>query len=150
MAMRLKGRAPHPDWPVPYPYEAPKLNDMKTPNRQIDDVENYLIHIITKEPFSFAPTDPRMPVHRPIYELPYIERHVYVHEPDPEVEGDVYRTHPAVWVPPQVRGRRPRAELEELQIDRGDRFGVAPIKLNQLDNNIYGKRKHDRARSFLI
>lgn len=101
MAMRLRGKPPHPDWPVHYPYEGldPKI---KHPIRAIDDVENYLVNIITKEPPPLLPVTIGVPVARPIYDKPYIERHVFVHEPDPEVEGDVQRVHPAVWMPPQV------------------------------------------------
>lgn len=96
IAMRLKGRRPHPDWPVSFPFECPK-GIKKCPTREINDVENYLIHLLTsKEPLlqgnavPFNTTDS------------YMERHVYVHEPDPEDEEDFPRTHPAVWVPPQV------------------------------------------------
>lgn len=96
IAMRLKGRRPHPDWPVSFPFECPK-GIKRCPTREINDVENYLIHLLTsKEPLlqgnavPFNTTDS------------YMERHVYVHEPDPEDEEDFPRTHPAVWVPPQV------------------------------------------------
>lgn len=96
IAMRLKGRRPHPDWPVSFPFECPK-GIKRCPTREINDVENYLIHLLTsKEPLlqgnavPFNTTDS------------YMERHVYVHEPDPEDEEDFPRSHPAVWVPPQV------------------------------------------------
>ncbi|XP_012541620.3 uncharacterized protein LOC105839684 [Monomorium pharaonis] len=103
MAMRLKGKPPHPDWPVHYPYGAPDRNSAKLPIRAIDDVENYLVSIITKGPPPLLQTD--VPAIRPTYDAPYIERHVHVHEPDPEVEGDVRRVHPAAWVPPQARSK---------------------------------------------
>lgn len=104
MAMRLKGKPPHPDWPVHYPHECPERNSMKCPIRAIDDVENYLISIITTQPPSLIGTEAGAPLSRPTYDyVPYIERHVYVHEPDPKIEGDVRRVHPAAWVPPQVR-----------------------------------------------
>lgn len=101
MAMRLKGKPPHPDWPVHYPYECPERNAMKCPIRAIDDVENYLMSIIATQPPPLIQTG--VGVSRPTYDVPYIERHVYVHEPDPKIEGDVRRVHPAAWVPPQVR-----------------------------------------------
>lgn len=102
MAMRLKGKPPHPDWwPVRYPYESLKPDEMKCPIRMIDDVENYLITIITKEPPPLLYTGP-VPLIRPTYDAPYMERHVYMHKPDPEVEGDVRREYPVAWVPPQV------------------------------------------------
>ncbi|XP_017762370.1 PREDICTED: uncharacterized protein LOC108552374 [Eufriesea mexicana] len=99
IAMRLKGRRPHPDWPVPYPFECPK-GTKRCPTRAINDVENYLLHLLTSSTpliqgntASFASEDS------------YMERHVYVHEPDPEDEEDFPRTHPAVWVPPQARSK---------------------------------------------
>jgi hypothetical protein len=101
MAMRLKGKPPHLDWPVRYPHESPERNSMKCPIRAIDDVENYLISIITVEPPPLLISGVDV-VSRPTYDAPYIKRHVYVHEPDPEIEGDVRRVHPAAWVPPQV------------------------------------------------
>jgi len=112
MAMRLKGKPPHPDWPVHYPYESPERDSVKCPIRAIDDVENYLISIITKGPPPLLQTD--VPAIRPIYDAPYIQRHVYVHEPDPEIEGDVRRVYPAAWVPPQVLGRQSIGECSKL------------------------------------
>lgn len=104
MAMRLKGKPPHPDWPVRYPHECPERNSMKCPIRAIDDVENYLISIITTRPPPLIGTEIGAPLSRPTYDdVPYIDRHVYVHKPDPKIEDDVRRVHPAVWVPPQVR-----------------------------------------------
>lgn len=102
MAMRLKGKPPHPDWPVRYPYESPDRDSIKCPIRAIDDVENYLISIITNTPSPLL--QPDVPAIRPIYDAPYMQRHVHVHEPVPEIEGDVRRVHPAAWVPPQVLG----------------------------------------------
>lgn len=102
MAMRLKGKPPHADWPVHYPLERPQRNSIKGPIRAIDDVENYLINIITVGPPPLLISGIGTVASRPIYNAPYIERHVYVHEPDPEIEGDVRRVHPAAWVPPQV------------------------------------------------
>jgi len=99
MAMRLKGKPPHPDWPVRYPYECLE-RDSVCPTRAINDVENYLISIITKGPPTFLETE--VPTIRKTDDIPYVQRHVYVHEPDPEIEGDVHRVHPAAWVPPQV------------------------------------------------
>ncbi|RLU17823.1 hypothetical protein DMN91_010061 [Ooceraea biroi] len=104
MAMRLKGKPPHPDWPVRYPHECPKRSEMKCPIRTIDDVENYLISIIMKEPPPLLQTGP-VPMIRPTYDAPYMERHVYVYEPDPEVESDVRREHPVAWTPPQARSK---------------------------------------------
>jgi len=103
MVMRLRGRPPHLEWPVPYPYECPTKEE-ECPVRKIDDIENYLINLLTqKEPPPLLYTGPVAPI-RPIYEVPiYMERHVYVHEADPKVEGDVSCKYPAVWVPPQVR-----------------------------------------------
>ncbi|XP_011684355.1 PREDICTED: uncharacterized protein LOC105447830 isoform X2 [Wasmannia auropunctata] len=103
MAMRLKGKPPHSDWPVHYPYENPECNSVKCPIRAINDVENYLISIITKGPPSLLENDE--PMIRPTYNAPYIQRHKHVHEPDPKVEGDMRRVHPAVWVPPQARSK---------------------------------------------
>ncbi|KAL0102224.1 hypothetical protein PUN28_018634 [Cardiocondyla obscurior] len=103
MVMRLKGKPPHPDWPVRYPYEDPNRRPVKSPARAIDDVENYLVSIITKEPPPLLHTD--QPIIRPIYDAPYMQRHVFVREPDPEIEGDVRRVHPAAWVPPQARSK---------------------------------------------
>ncbi|KAL6258706.1 hypothetical protein P5V15_010656 [Pogonomyrmex californicus] len=102
MAMRLKGKPPHPDWPVHYPYECPERNS-KCPIRAIDDIENYLISIIAEEPPPLL--EAGMPVTRPTYDKPYIQRHVYIYEPDPEIEGDERREHPAAWVPPQARSK---------------------------------------------
>lgn len=99
VAMRLKGKPPHPDWPIHYPHES--SDSMKGPIRAINDVENYLVSIITEEPPPLLETD--MP--RPTYDAPYMQRHVHVHEPDPEIEGDVQLVYPAAWVPPQVFGR---------------------------------------------
>lgn len=101
MAMRLRGKPPHPDWPVHYPYESPDPS-VKGPIRTIDDIENYLISIITTTPLPLVPSGIGPPIVRPIQDLPYIQRHVCKHEPDPEIEGDVRREYPAVWVPPQV------------------------------------------------
>jgi hypothetical protein len=103
MVMRLRGRPPHEEWPVPYPYECPP--EEKCPSRKIDDIENYLISLITQaEPPPLMYTGPVPPI-RPIYDVPiYMDRHVYVHEPDPDIEDDVRYEYPAVWVPPQVRG----------------------------------------------
>ena len=100
MAMRLKGKPPHPDWPVQYPYESPERDSY--PVRAINDVENYLISILTQGPPTFSQTEG--PEIRPTYDTPYMERHVYEYEP--EIEDDVSRVYPAVWVPPQVFGRR--------------------------------------------
>jgi len=100
MAMRLKGKPPHPDWPVRYPHEGPVRNS-KCPIRAINDVENYLISIITVGPPPLLVSGIGV-VSRPTYDAPYVERHVHVHEPNPEIEGDVHRVHPAAWVPPQV------------------------------------------------
>lgn len=102
MAMRLKGKPPHPDWPVHYPYESLEHDSMKCPIRAIDDVENYLVSVITIGPPPLVETD--VPTVRPTYDAPYIQRHVHVHEPDPEIEDDVRHEHPAAWVPPQVLG----------------------------------------------
>ncbi|KMQ95865.1 thioredoxin domain-containing protein 6 [Lasius niger] len=108
MAMRLKGKPPHPDWPVHYPQsECPESNSM-CPIRMIDDVENYLISIITTQPPPLLQTGigiGGVPLIRPTYDAPYIERHVHVHEPDPKIEGDTRRVHPAAWVPPQARSK---------------------------------------------
>lgn len=101
MALRLKGKPPHPDWPVAYPYENSDPS-VKQPIRAIDDVENYLISIITTEPPPLLPIRSGAPLTRPTYDAPYMKRHVYVY--DPEVEGDERREHPAAWVPPQVLG----------------------------------------------
>ncbi|KYQ60210.1 Thioredoxin domain-containing protein 6 [Trachymyrmex zeteki] len=103
MAMRLKGKQPHPDWPVYYPYESPERDSVVYPIRAINDVENYLISIITKGPPTLLQTD--VPAIRPTYDTPYMQRHVHVHKPDPEIEGDVHRVHPAAWVPPQARSK---------------------------------------------
>ncbi|XP_076232878.1 uncharacterized protein LOC143178233 [Calliopsis andreniformis] len=99
IAMRLKGRRPHPDWPVPYPHECPK-GEKRCPSRAINDVEDYLVHLITsKEPL----------VHENVVtfstDQSYMERHVYRHEPDPENEEDFPRVDPAIWVPPQARSK---------------------------------------------
>ncbi|XP_070153057.1 uncharacterized protein [Polyergus mexicanus] len=108
MAIRLKGKPPHPDWPVRYPHECPERDSMKCPIRTIDDIENYLISIIATQPPPLMQTGigGGVPLSRPTYDnVPYIERHVYVHEPDPEIQGDMRRVHPAVWVPPQARSK---------------------------------------------
>lgn len=116
MAMRLKGKPPHPDWPVRYPHECPERNSMKCPIRAIDDVENYLINIITVGPPPLLVSG--VSAVRPIYDAPYIERHVYVHTPDPTIEDDVHREHPAAWVPPQVfRLEQPNVEINEKLIE---------------------------------
>lgn len=97
--MRLKGKLPHPDRPG-HLYESPELK-----KAAIDDVENLLIDIITEgPPFSTSQID--VTAARTPYDAPYMERHVYVHEPDPEIEDDVRLVHPVAWVPPQVYGRR--------------------------------------------
>lgn len=96
IAMRLKGRRPHPDWPVPYPFECPK-GTKRCPTRAINDVEDYLIHLLT----STTPLIHPNAVPSSLNES-YMQRYVYVHEPDPEDEEDFPRTDPAVWVPPQV------------------------------------------------
>ena len=94
--MRLKGRRPHPNWPVPFPFECPK-GTKRCPTRAINDVEDYLIHLLTSTtPLLQANAVPFSPNES------YMDRHVYVHEPDPEDEEDFPRVHPAVWVPPQV------------------------------------------------
>ncbi|XP_076754872.1 uncharacterized protein LOC143425768 [Xylocopa sonorina] len=99
IALRLKGRRPHPDWPVPYPFECPK-GEKRCPSRAIDDVENYLLHLLTsKTPLLHENAAPLSG------DESYMERHVHVHEPDPEDEEDFPRTHPAVWVPPQARSK---------------------------------------------
>ncbi|XP_029049566.2 uncharacterized protein LOC114879127 [Osmia bicornis bicornis] len=99
VAMRLKGRRPHPDWPVPYPFECPK-GTKRCPTRAINDVEEYLIHLLTsKTPLLIGE------VHPPQYDSSYMNRYVYVHEPDPEDEEDFPRVDPVVWVPPQARSK---------------------------------------------
>ncbi|XP_029160788.1 uncharacterized protein LOC114932651 [Nylanderia fulva] len=105
MAMRLKGKPPHPDWPVHYPYEGPERDSVKYPIRMIDDVENYLISIVTTQPLPLLQAGVGGPLIRPTYDVPYIERHVHVHAPDPEIEGDTRRVHPAAWVPPHARSK---------------------------------------------
>ncbi|KAG5346189.1 TXND6 protein, partial [Acromyrmex charruanus] len=101
MAMRLKGKPPHPDWPVQYPYESPERDSVTYPIRAINDVENYLISILTQGPPIFLETeDPEI---RPTYDEPYMKRHVYEYKP--EIEGDVPRVYPAAWVPPQARSK---------------------------------------------
>ncbi|XP_076654222.1 uncharacterized protein LOC143359832 [Halictus rubicundus] len=99
LALRLKGRRPHPDWPVPYPYDCPK-GEARCPTREIHDVENYLVQLLT----SSKPL-----IHESVENInppePYMERHIYVHEPDPEDEEDFPRQHPAVWIPPQARSK---------------------------------------------
>lgn len=94
--MRLKGRQPHEKWPVPYPHQCPK-GTQKCPTREINDVENYLLDLITSR-------NPLLHENNILYgqEKSYTETHVYVHEPDPEDEKDFRRVEPAVWVPPQV------------------------------------------------
>lgn len=99
MAMRLKGKPPHPDWPIRYPYEDSK----KGPIRAIDDIENYLVSIITDGPPPFSETE--VPTIQPPSDEPYIQRHVHVYEPDPEIEDDIRLVFPAAWIPPQVLGR---------------------------------------------
>lgn len=96
IAMRLKGRRPHPDWPVPYPFECPK-GTKRCPTRAINDVEDYLIHLLTSTTPLIHPNAAPSSLNES-----YMERYVYVHEPDPEDEEDFPRTDPAVWVPPQV------------------------------------------------
>lgn len=115
MAMRLRGKPPHPDWPVRYPYED-SVPSVKQPTRAIDDVENYLVSIITTGPPPLLPIATGVPTTRPTYDAPYVERHVYVHEPDPEIEeDDVRRVHPAAWAPPQVpEPTRPTEGLRAL------------------------------------
>lgn len=81
---------------MPYPHECPK-GTKKCPTRTINDVENYLVHLLTSK-------DPL--VHEEVITVntdgSYVERHNYAHEPDPENEEDFARVDPAVWVPPQV------------------------------------------------
>ncbi|XP_068992901.1 uncharacterized protein [Neodiprion pinetum] len=103
MIMRLKGRPPHPDWPVKYPVECPD-ESTDCPVRVINDVEKYLSKIIYDEPPPLIHgAGALLPPTRTSYEIKdFASRHVHVHEPDPEVEDDVKRTYPAVWVPPQV------------------------------------------------
>ncbi|CAK9821983.1 Thioredoxin domain-containing protein 6 [Anthophora retusa] len=99
IAMRLKGRRPHADWPVPYPYECPK-GTKRCPTRQINDVEEYLVHLITSTKPLIAEEVPPPPS-----DSTFMERYVYVHEPDTEEEEDFARIHPAIWVPPQARSK---------------------------------------------
>lgn len=100
--MRLKGRPPHPDWPVKYPVEC-EDKSQDCPTREINDVENYLIKIIFDQPPPLVHgAGSTLPATRTVYETNFASRHVYVHEPNPEVEDDVQRTYPGVWVPPQV------------------------------------------------
>ncbi|XP_017880586.1 uncharacterized protein LOC108625254 [Ceratina calcarata] len=99
IAMRLKGRRPHPDWPVPYPFECPK-GTKRCPQRQINDVEDYLVHLLTSKTPLLQGTVVPVPENSS-----YMERHVYEHVVDPEDEEDFPRTHPAVWVPPQARSK---------------------------------------------
>ncbi|XP_046622709.1 uncharacterized protein LOC124306261 [Neodiprion virginianus] len=106
MIMRLKGRPPHPDWPVKYPVECPD-ESTDCPVRVINDVEKYLSKIIYDEPPPLIHgAGALLPPTRTSYEIKdFASRHVHVHEPDPEVEDDVKRTYPAVWVPPQARSK---------------------------------------------
>ncbi|XP_033322185.2 uncharacterized protein LOC117218141, partial [Megalopta genalis] len=98
LALRLKGRRPHPDWPVPYPYDCPKGAAL-CPTREIDDVENYLFHLLnSSKPLVHESVDLNTTES-------YMRRHVYVHEPDPEVPEDFPRQHPAVWIPSQARSK---------------------------------------------
>ncbi|CAK9809989.1 Thioredoxin domain-containing protein 6 [Anthophora plagiata] len=99
IAMRLKGRRPHADWPVPYPFECPK-GTKRCPTRQINDVEEYLVHLITSTNPLIAEDVPPPPS-----DSTFMERYVYVHEPDDEEEEDFARIHPAIWVPPQARSK---------------------------------------------
>ncbi|XP_012272397.2 uncharacterized protein LOC105695435 [Orussus abietinus] len=106
LIMRLKGKPPHPSWPVPYPNECPEeIGKENCPVRAINDVENYLLEILNNGPqpppsWSEDQTPPPKPEGGP-----YVSRHFYLHEPDPEVEEDVEKIYPAVWAPPQARSK---------------------------------------------
>ncbi|XP_053986999.1 uncharacterized protein LOC128880691 [Hylaeus volcanicus] len=99
IAMRLRGRRPHPDWPVPYPFECPK-GAKRCPTRAINDVEEYLVHLITSK----TPLLHESPIVHG-NQASFTEKYVHVHEPDPEDEEDFHRVDPAVWVPPQARNK---------------------------------------------
>lgn len=102
MVMRLKGRPPHPDWPVKYPVECPDKSKAELPTREINDVENYLLKIIHDEPPPLVQGTGGIPRIRTVYENDFATRYVCVREPNPDVEDDVKRIYPGVWVPPQV------------------------------------------------
>ncbi|XP_076299660.1 uncharacterized protein LOC143218377 [Lasioglossum baleicum] len=96
LALRLKGRRPHPDWPVQFPFDCPK-GELRCPTREINDVENYLFHLLN----SSKPLIHESAANLNVTE-PYMKRHFYIHAPDPEDEEDIPRQHPAVWIPRQV------------------------------------------------
>ena len=96
MIMRLKGRPPHPDWPVQYPVVCSQ-GETRCPTRQINDVENYLLKIIYDFPPALLTAGTRM-----YFDEPFFQRHLKIYEPDSENEEDHTRVYPAVWMPPQV------------------------------------------------
>lgn len=98
MVMRLRGRPPHPDWPTKYPNECAR-DVIKCPVRAINDVENYLLGIIEREPPPLMSTT----LVRRHFEQSFVERNFCIRRTDSEVEEDVEVTYPAAWVPPQVK-----------------------------------------------
>ncbi|CAD6236839.1 GSCOCG00008257001-RA-CDS [Cotesia congregata] len=84
VAMRLKARAPPPDWPVPYPF----ISKDKRCARAIDDAENFLKFVVQEAATSKA-DDKR---------VNFVERYSYTEQDD---EEEVQ--YPPVWFPPNAR-----------------------------------------------
>ncbi|XP_074100328.1 uncharacterized protein LOC141528244 [Cotesia typhae] len=85
VAMRLKARAPPPDWPVPYPF----ISKDKRCARAIDDAENFLKFVVQEAATSKAGDDNR---------VSFVQRYSFTEQDD---EQEV--KYPPVWFPPNAR-----------------------------------------------
>lgn len=96
MALRLKGRIPPKDWPVPYPYAC--IDDpKKCPTREINDVENFLKFILNT---------PAKTKDDGIDNGSYMQRQRLVLGLNEDAEdGEEAMEYPAVWFPINARNK---------------------------------------------
>lgn len=98
LALRLKSKPPHPDWPVPYPYMCPE-EVLTCPVRKIGDVEDYLAHITKNQPFPLQSPS----LVRRNFDEPFWDRHMFpIGFDEEEVIETEEKSLPAVWFPSNV------------------------------------------------
>ncbi|KAI4486830.1 hypothetical protein M0804_006200 [Polistes exclamans] len=106
MAIRLKSRPPPSDWPVPYPHTCPEITDEENcPVRAINDVETFFHNLLQSHSHRKTIVGNLLETPRQSIIGTYMERYVYIHEPDPENEEDVFRIDPPIWAPYQARSK---------------------------------------------
>ncbi|KAK2581223.1 hypothetical protein KPH14_008021 [Odynerus spinipes] len=104
MAIRMKSRPPPPEWPVPYPNTCPD-EEAKCPVRAINDVENYFHSLLQTQSHRKTIVGSLLETPRQSVTGTYLKRYEYIHEPDPEIEGDIFRIDPPMWAPYQARSK---------------------------------------------